>query len=85
VADRVPDDLPRPRIEDHGQIGELSLESQVREVCNPDLIGAVGLDVVQQIGKDGLVVRGIRRADEPPARPCRQGTFAHHAGDAFVD
>src|SRR5437764_10026993 len=37
--------------------------------------------------KDGelrFVLRAVRRADEPPTWPCRQGTFTHHAGDAFV-
>src|SRR5579862_418687 len=84
MTDRVPDDLSRPGIEDHGQVGELPLEPEVREVRYPDLVRAIGLDVAQEIGKDRLVMRAVGRADEPSPWPRRQGTLAHHTGDALV-
>jgi hypothetical protein len=79
VTDCVAYNLPRPRIEDHGEVHELPLEPQVGEVRDPELIGAVG----EQIGKDRLLVRTVRRQDEAPAGPRRQGTFSHHPSDPY--
>jgi hypothetical protein len=56
ACDGVADRSARPGVEDHRDIGEAFPDSDVRDVCDPELIRPVNRQVLGAIGVDRLVV-----------------------------
>ena len=60
-ADGVADNATRPGVENHGDINEAHGDSDVSDVGDPELIGAVDDPVLGQIAEDRMVVVAARR------------------------
>ena len=58
-AQRVADHAPGPRIEDHREIDEAAQDPDVGDVGDPQLIGAIGVDVLGAVGEDRPVVAAV--------------------------
>ncbi len=62
-ADRVADHLARPRIKDGGEIDEAAWNRDIGEIGDPQLIGAVGNDILGQIREDQSSMVAVGRND----------------------
>src|SRR5215469_17237783 len=80
-ADRVPDDLPRPGIENGGEVDEAAWNDDVGQVRDPELVGAIGNDARGQISEEGPGVVTVSRDDVAPALFGLQGVLSHQAAE----
>jgi hypothetical protein len=83
-ADGVADDAARPGVENHGDINEARRDSDVGDVGNPELIGAVDDFVLRQISEDRMVMVAVRRRHIAPTHAGLKIVFAHEALDLLV-
>ena len=83
-ADGVADNATRPGVENHGDINEAHGDSDVSDVGDPELIGAVDDPVLGQITEDRMVVVAVRRRHISPTHAWLEIVFAHEALDLLV-
>ena len=84
LADRVPDDLARPRIQDHGQEDKLATKAEVRDIRYPELIGPRGSQIAGKVGEERLIVIAVCRRQEAPYPTYSEGFLAHQPGHSPV-
>jgi hypothetical protein len=52
AADRIAHDLARPGIQDGSQVDEAARDGHVGQVGDPELVRAIGNDILGQVGID---------------------------------
>ena len=83
-ADRVADHLARPGIQNGRQINEATRDGHIRQVCDPELVGAVGNDILGQVGVDWPAMVAVRRHHEATPPLGLQIVLAHQATELFA-
>jgi hypothetical protein len=83
-ADGVADNATRPGVENHGDINEARRDSDVGDVGDPELIGAVDDLVLGQIAEDRMVGVAVSRRHISPTHTWLEIVFAHEALDLLV-
>src|SRR5882762_9076654 len=86
LRDTAPaDDAARKEVEDHGQVDEAGLGSEVGQVRDPDLVGGRSLEVSRDhIPRDGELVPRLRRAHETSSMSSTQTILTHQPSDALA-
>jgi hypothetical protein len=73
-----PDDLAREAVEDHCQVHELSLQTDIGDIGHPELIDTCQPHAAGQVQMHLIPVLRIRSADEPLPLNSQQIVLAHH-------
>ena len=86
VGHAPPYDLASGHVLDGRQIQPALVSGDIRDVCEPDRVGAVSLeDTLEQVGSDAVAMPAVGRDRRPLLAPGRpNAVFPHEPGDPLA-
>lgn len=84
VCPRAQPITPRVSVQHHSQVHELGAQTNIRDVCNPELVDRRGLDLACQIRVDRQAVTRVGGDYETAGADAEQIIFPHHPQHALV-
>jgi hypothetical protein len=74
----------RPGVQNHCQVDEAGRDANVRDIADPELIGAAWAEATGKVGEDGTVVVAVRGAHELAQWSHLKAMLAHQGCDRLV-
>ena len=83
-TERIANHPARPGVQNHCQVDEAGRDTDIREIADPQLIGAGWAEATGEVGEDRTIIVAVRGAYEPAQGSHLEAAFAHKSGDCLV-
>ena len=83
-TERIANHPARPGVQNHRQVDEAGRDADVRDIADPELIGAGWAEATGKVGKDRTIVVAVRGAHELAQGSHLEAVLAHQSRDRLV-
>jgi len=83
-TERIANHSARPGVQNHCQVDEAGRDANVRDIADPELIGAAWAEATGKVGEDRPVVVAVRGAHELAQGSHLKAILAHQSCDRLM-